>query len=131
HLDSHAVFTLFKEELERGIENFLLAATEFTDFARFFVHKVTTGRRIEARYYACSARKCTDHRPNARSGRRIPTHPRPALPQPRGRGPLAQTRQCGGTPLRRREHLPGRARLSRLAESRESPARARQAPTER
>jgi hypothetical protein len=43
HLDSYAVFTLFKEELERGIENFLFATTEFTDFARFFVHKVTTG----------------------------------------------------------------------------------------
>ena len=43
HLDSHAVFTLFKEELERGIENFLFATTEFTDFARFFVHKVTAG----------------------------------------------------------------------------------------
>ncbi|MNE48343.1 hypothetical protein D3C80_1427990 [compost metagenome] len=39
HLDGDTVFTLFEEQLERGIENFLLAATKLTDLTRFFMHK--------------------------------------------------------------------------------------------
>jgi hypothetical protein len=30
---------LIEEQLERGIENFLLAATKLTDLTRFFMHK--------------------------------------------------------------------------------------------
>ena len=53
HLDGDAVFTLFEEQFERGIENFLLAATKLTDLTGFFVHKKrSVGVKIEARYYA-------------------------------------------------------------------------------
>src|SRR5690606_37384219 len=39
HLDGDAVFTLIEEQLERGIENFLLAASKLTDLSGFFLHK--------------------------------------------------------------------------------------------
>ena len=39
HLDGDAVFTLFEEQLERGVENFLLTAAKFTDLTGFFVHE--------------------------------------------------------------------------------------------
>jgi hypothetical protein len=39
HLDGDTVFTLFEEQLERGIEDFLLAAAKLTDLTRFFVHR--------------------------------------------------------------------------------------------
>jgi hypothetical protein len=44
---------LIEEQLERGIENFLLAATKLTDLTRFFVHKKRSeGSKFEAAYYA-------------------------------------------------------------------------------
>lgn len=41
HLDRYAVFPLFEEQLEGGIENLLFTATKFTNFARLFLHKKT------------------------------------------------------------------------------------------
>ncbi len=50
HLDGDTVFTLFEEQLERGIENFLLAATKLTDLTRFFMHKKrSVGVKIRSR----------------------------------------------------------------------------------
>ncbi|MCY1277979.1 hypothetical protein D9M70_266950 [compost metagenome] len=49
HLDGNAVFALFQEEFEGGVENFLLAAAELTDFTGFFLHKGTVGSKIKPR----------------------------------------------------------------------------------
>jgi len=41
HFDRYRVFALVEKELERGIENFLLTAAKFSDFAGFYLHDST------------------------------------------------------------------------------------------
>jgi len=39
HLDSNAVLSLVEKKLQRGIEDFLFAATKFADLTRFILHR--------------------------------------------------------------------------------------------
>ncbi|MNO85311.1 hypothetical protein D3C76_766820 [compost metagenome] len=66
HFDRDTVFALLKEQLEGGIEDFLLATTKFANLARLFLHKKTVLPeivRFRAGYYAYSAPNCTDRSP--------------------------------------------------------------------